>query len=91
MLHDIGIFDEFFSTGYEDAELGLRAMLAGYRQIFAPGAVVRHQIGASIDKIRDLRLRGAVAGQYQLHVPEAHAVAGGALERAVDCLKTVAF
>lgn len=54
MLEDIGLFDEFFSTGYEDAELGLRAMLAGYSQIFAPRAVVRHRIGASIDKIRDL-------------------------------------
>ena len=53
MLADIGIFDEFFVTGYEDAELGLRAMLGGYRQIYAPKAVVRHRIGASIDKIRD--------------------------------------
>ena len=55
MLEEIGLFDEFFSTGYEDAELGLRAMLAGYTQIFAPEAVVRHRIGASIDKIRDRR------------------------------------
>ena len=55
MLEDIGTFDEFFSTGYEDAELGLRAMLAGHRQVFAPRAVVRHRIGASIDKIRDRR------------------------------------
>lgn len=55
MLEDIGLFDEFFSTGYEDAEFGLRAMLAGYRQIYAPDAVVRHRIGASIDKIRNRR------------------------------------
>lgn len=54
MLDDIGIFDEFFTTGYEDAELGLRALMAGYDQVFAPRAVVRHRIGASIDKIRDL-------------------------------------
>lgn len=53
MLEDIGIFDEFFDTGYEDAELGIRAMLAGYRQVYVPGAVVHHRIGASIDKIRD--------------------------------------
>lgn len=55
MLADIGLFDEFFDTGYEDAELGLRAMLAGHRQVYAPDAVVRHRIGASIDKIRDQR------------------------------------
>ncbi|MDT8450934.1 MAG: glycosyltransferase family 2 protein [Wenzhouxiangellaceae bacterium] len=55
MLADIGLFDGFFDTGYEDAELGLRAMLAGYRQVYAPEAIVRHRIGASIDKIRDRR------------------------------------
>ncbi len=64
MLDDIGVFDEFFSTGYEDAELGLRAMLAGYRQVFAPKAVVRHRIGASIDKIRDL----SYAVQLQVNI-----------------------
>ena len=64
MLDDIGIFDEFFTTGYEDAELGLRALLAGYDQIFAPGAVVRHRIGASIDKIRDL----SYAVQLQVNI-----------------------
>lgn len=64
MLDDIGIFDEFFGTGYEDAELGLRAMLAGHRQVFAPRAVVRHRIGASIDKIRDL----SYAVQLQVNI-----------------------
>lgn len=54
MLEDIGLFDEFYSTGYEDAELGLRAMRAGYRQVYQPNARVRHKIGASIDKIRDM-------------------------------------
>lgn len=55
MLDDIGLFDEYFDTGYEDAELGLRAMLAGYRQLYNPGAVVHHKVGASVDKIRNLR------------------------------------
>lgn len=64
MLDDIGIFDEFFTTGYEDAELGLRALLAGYQQVFAPGAVARHRIGASIDKIRTL----SYAVQLQVNV-----------------------
>ena len=64
MLDDIGVFDEFFNTGYEDAEFGLRAMLAGYRQVFAPSAVVRHRIGASIDKIRDL----SYAVQLQVNI-----------------------
>jgi len=55
MLEEIGLFDLFYSTGYEDAELGLRAMLAGWRQVYEPSARVRHKIGASIDKIRDLK------------------------------------
>lgn len=54
MLADIGLFDEFYTTGYEDAELGLRAMRAGYLQVCQPTARVRHKIGASIDKIRDM-------------------------------------
>ena len=65
MLEDIGLFDEFFSTGYEDAELGLRAWLAGYRQIYQPTAQVRHKVGASIDKIRDLDY--AVTLQVNIH------------------------
>ena len=65
MLEDIGLFDEFYSTGYEDAELGLRAWLAGYRQIYQPAAIVRHKVGASIDKIRDLDY--AVTLQLNIH------------------------
>ncbi len=54
MLEEIGVFDEFFSTGYEDAELGLRAILAGYRVKYCPTASLSHKMSASIDKIRDI-------------------------------------
>ena len=54
MLAQIGVFDEFFSTGYEDAELGLRAILAGYRVVYCPSAHLSHKMSASIDKIRDI-------------------------------------
>lgn len=54
MLEAIGLFDPFYSTGYEDVEMGLRAMTAGWSQVYAPKARVRHKIGASLDKIRDL-------------------------------------
>lgn len=53
MLKDIGLFDEYFSTGYEDAELGLRATLAGYKCIYEPKAIVYHKMGNSIGKIFD--------------------------------------
>lgn len=52
MLREIGLFDPFFGSGYEDAELGLRAYLAGYEIRYAPAAVVRHKVSRSVDKIR---------------------------------------
>lgn len=54
MLDHIGFFDPHFSTGYEDAELGLRATIANYNCIFAPDAVVYHKMGQSIKKIFNL-------------------------------------
>lgn len=53
MLQEIGIFDEYFRTGYEDAEIGLRAYVTGYRTIFAPKAEILHKVSQSINKIRD--------------------------------------
>jgi GT2 family glycosyltransferase len=53
MLREIGIFDERFRNGYEDVELGLRAVLCGYRSCYAPRAVVYHKVSRSINKIRD--------------------------------------
>ncbi|NPD45550.1 MULTISPECIES: glycosyltransferase [unclassified Lentimicrobium] len=51
MLQDIGVFDEYFETGYEDAELGLRAVVAGYKSIFNPEFIVFHKMGQSIKKV----------------------------------------
>ena len=53
MLRHIGIFDEYFDTGYEDAELGLRASILGYKCVFEPSAIVLHKVSQSINKIRD--------------------------------------
>lgn len=52
MLQEIGTFDPHFSTGYEDAELGLRGIVAGYRSVFEPNAIVYHKIGQSLNKVR---------------------------------------
>ena len=51
MLIDIGLFDEYFDTGYEDAELGLRAFIAGYKCVFNPDLIVFHKMGQSIKDI----------------------------------------
>ena len=49
MLEAIGGFDEDFFMFADDAELGLRGRIAGWRCLYMPGAVVRHHRGASID------------------------------------------
>ena len=53
MIEEIGFFDLYFSTGYEDAEFGLRAIVAGYKSIYAPEAICYHKKGQSVKKIFD--------------------------------------
>ena len=48
MLEEIGGFDEDFFAYADDAELGLRARIAGWECWFAPSAVVRHHRGATL-------------------------------------------
>jgi len=49
MLDATGGFDEDFFMFADDAELGLRARIAGWRCLYMPDAVVRHRRGASLD------------------------------------------
>ena len=65
MLREIGLFDEYFSTGYEDAEHGLRAFLCGYETVYCPDAVVYHKVSQSLDKVRDFDY--AVSIQKNIH------------------------
>jgi GT2 family glycosyltransferase len=48
MLDQIGGFDEEFFAYADDAELGLRAQIAGWKCLYIPGAVVRHHRGATL-------------------------------------------
>lgn len=48
MLDEIGGFDEDLFAYGDDAELGLRARIAGWRCLYAPKAVVRHHRGATL-------------------------------------------
>jgi hypothetical protein len=58
MLDEIGGFDEDFFAYGDDAELGLRARIAGWRCIYTPKAVVRHHRSATLgkDSMRRLEL-----------------------------------
>jgi GT2 family glycosyltransferase len=53
MLNQIGFFDPYFSTGYEDAELGLRAFMSGYKIAYEAKSIVYHKISRSVLKIID--------------------------------------
>jgi GT2 family glycosyltransferase len=48
MLDEIGGFDEDFFAYADDAELGLRAQLAGWKCLYIPDALVRHHRGATL-------------------------------------------
>ncbi len=48
MLDQIGGFDEDFFAYGDDAELGLRARIAGWKCLYVPKAVVRHHRGATL-------------------------------------------
>lgn len=54
MLDEIGGFDEDFFAYADDAELGLRARIAGWGCVYASGAVVRHHRGATLG-VRSMR------------------------------------
>ena len=50
MIDQIGGFDEDFFAYGDDAELGLRARIAGWKCIYTPQAVVRHHRSSTMGK-----------------------------------------
>lgn len=56
MLDEIGGFDEDFFAYGDDAELGLRARIAGWKCLYTPRAVVRHHRGSTLGKDSAWRL-----------------------------------
>lgn len=56
MLDEIGGFDEDLFAYGDDAELGLRARIAGWKCLYVPGALVRHRRGATLGLLSSRRL-----------------------------------
>lgn len=56
MLDEIGGFDEDLFAYADDAELGLRARVAGWRCLYTPQAVVRHRRGSTLGVLSSRRL-----------------------------------
>jgi GT2 family glycosyltransferase len=51
----IGVFDEDFFLYVDDVDIGLRARLAGWRCVYAPGAVVYHKYSATTEAYSPLK------------------------------------
>ena len=56
MLEEIGGFDEDLFAYGDDAELGMRARVAGWRCFYMPSAVVRHHRGSTLGVLSSRRL-----------------------------------
>lgn len=56
LLEQIGGFDEDFFAYADDAELGLRARIAGWRCLYTPKAVVYHHTGSTLGRYSPERL-----------------------------------
>jgi GT2 family glycosyltransferase len=54
MLDEIGLFDEDFFLYIEDADLGFRGHLAGWKCVYVPDAVVYHKLGGTGGFMSDL-------------------------------------
>ena len=50
MLEEVGLFDEKFFAYGDDADLGLRGQLAGWKCQYVPGAIVHHVHSATAGK-----------------------------------------
>lgn len=57
MLEQIGGFDEDLFAYADDAELGLRARIAGWRCVYNPRAVVRHRRGTTLGRGNPVRVQ----------------------------------
>jgi GT2 family glycosyltransferase len=55
VLEELGGFDEEFRFGLEDADVAWRARMRGWRCLYAPRAIVLHELGGTVPHGTDLR------------------------------------
>jgi GT2 family glycosyltransferase len=55
MLEELGGFDERFLFGLEDVDIAWRGHMRGWRCLYAPAAVVYHDLGATVPHGSELR------------------------------------
>lgn len=53
MLDEVGFLDDDLFLNYEDTDLDFRALLAGWKSMFVPEAVVYHKVSSTIGSFSD--------------------------------------
>jgi hypothetical protein len=66
LLSELGGFDERFAFGLEDVDLAWRARMRGWRCLYAPGAIVYHDLGGTIPHGSALRMYQAGRNRWLL-------------------------
>lgn len=51
MLHNIGLFDDYFFAYYEDVDISFRAQLAGWKVVYQPKSVCYHATSSTSSRI----------------------------------------
>lgn len=54
MIEEIGFLDDDFFLNHEDTDLDFRALLAGWKSVYVPAAVVMHDVSATLGKMSEL-------------------------------------
>lgn len=67
LFDDVGLFDEAYFLMSEDTDLNVRALLAGHRCLYVPGATLRHKIMGTI-RTQDRGKMTALARRNQIAV-----------------------
>jgi hypothetical protein len=73
MLDDVGMLDEGFEFGLEDADIAWRARMRGWRCLYVPDAVVHHDVGGTVPYGSDRRFLQAGRNRVRLVVKNADA------------------
>lgn len=72
-LRSVGLLREDYFANFEDVDLSLRLATTGHECWFVPGAMVRHKLSQSIQKVRDdaFRIRSVrnMTHAYWVNVP----------------------
>lgn len=55
-LDEVGEFDKTYNYGYDDVELGWRALMRGYKVIYVPGARARHRFSYTVGRYNPRKL-----------------------------------